>query len=94
MGWEQPAGWGGADREPHGGEVRLVVPPCLPQLRGRLQLCWPGLHGEGSPPPQVVGVHWVPVDGMSWNEDATGDAANTLALLLYALARWSHRKQD
>jgi len=36
----------------------------------------------------VIGVHWVPVDGWEGkNVNASGDAANTVALLLYALAK-------
>jgi len=36
----------------------------------------------------VIGVHWVPVDGWEGkNVNASGDTANTVALLLYALAK-------
>jgi len=36
----------------------------------------------------VIGVHWVPRDGWEGkNVNASGDAANTVALLLYALAK-------
>jgi len=69
-------GWGGSSLQ--GGQVQ---PSPLPES-------YASTYSSAGLDYTVVGVHWVPVSGWETvTETDTGDVANTLALLLYALAR-------
>jgi len=75
-------GWGGSSLQ--GGQVQ---PSPLPES-------YASTYSTAGLDYTVVGVHWVPINGWETvTETDTGDVANTLALLLYALARLRHRKQ-